>query len=281
MKPISRRLYQEISGVRIAAFDCAWAQVELLPSAPYSVCDRRSAYTFGLAFERQKGVHAVGDDRRCDFDAWPGELACMAPDVEMFSESATGGEYLTLHAKPGEGTALPTLASAAPRAVSRGDRRALSLGWQLRRLLLAPARDALAIETHAALLLERGVARFAGENPLRCRDGSDRAAYGDVLDRIEAGLADRLSLAELADAAGLPLLRFLRGFTAAFGVTPHAYITERRLQRARRRLESGGESIAAIAVDCGFAHQSHFGAALRNRLGLSPRQYRALSAIRE
>jgi AraC family transcriptional regulator len=90
-----------------------------------------------------------------------------------------------------------------------------------------------------------------------------------------------LSLVELAHLAGLPLLRFLRGFTSIFGATPHAYVTERRLQRARRRLRSGDESIAAIATDCGFTHQSHFGAVLKNRLGLSPLQYRSLSVVDE
>jgi transcriptional regulator GlxA family with amidase domain len=96
------------------------------------------------------------------------------------------------------------------------------------------------------------------------------------LEYIDDTLDGQLGLEELARVAGMPLLRFLRSFASAVGSTPHAYITERRLQRARRLLRSTDEPIAAIAADCGFTHQSHLGAVLKQRLGLSPRQYRVL-----
>ena len=50
--------------------DLGWASVALLPSAPYSVRDASHRYVVGLAFERQRGVHAIGFDKRQDFDAW-------------------------------------------------------------------------------------------------------------------------------------------------------------------------------------------------------------------
>lgn len=271
-------IYQEISrSPPAAAFDCGWAHVRLLPGAPYAICDAQPAYRFGLALERQQGVHAFAGDRRCDFDAWPGEFAYTAPNVDVFSESPQGGEYLTLHAMSAVAGAIPAIETASPRVVFHGDRRAMRLGWHLRRLLLAPQREPQAIEQCAALLLEHGVSRLAAAKRSRDRAEIDRAAYTKVLEHIEACLDGPLPLAELAHLAGLPPLRFLRGFAAVFGVTPHAYITERRVQRARRRLQSGDESIATIAADCGFAHQSHLGAVFKNRLGSSPRQYRELS----
>ena len=83
-------------------------------------------------------MHAIASDNRQDFDAWPGDLAFTSPDVNIFSESMHGGEYLALRvARHAAGTAP----WAAPRAVVHGDRRAVELGLRLRRLMLAPPED--------------------------------------------------------------------------------------------------------------------------------------------
>jgi len=58
--------------------DFGWGSISLLPSAPYSIHDECRLYVFGLAFERQQGVHAVGGGPRQDFDRglgnWPSPL---------------------------------------------------------------------------------------------------------------------------------------------------------------------------------------------------------------
>ena len=82
----------------------------------------------------------------------------------------------------------------------------------------------------------------------------------DALARL-AGAADRFQLA--------------RAFRAAFGTSPHAYLVQIRLLRARRLL-AGGEPPAAAAVACGFADQSHLGRRFRRAYGVTPAAYRAL-----
>ncbi len=57
-------------------------------------------------------------------------------------------------------------------------------------------------------------------------------------------------------------------------MTPHAYLLEVRVQAARRMIEGGERSLAQIALDCGFAQQSHLGSAFRKVLGVTPGQYR-------
>lgn len=252
--------------------DLGWAKLELFPSAAYSVCASAPAGVLGFAFERQRGVHAIGGERRRDFDAWPGELAWAVPGVEIFSESARGGEYLALHTAPGLGPQGPG-AGAAPRTVFPGDRQAVRLAGALRLLMHAGAPQRPLLEQGAALLLERAFA-LSGRPPRRGAYGLDRQAHARVLDHVEAALDGPLGLDELARVAGLPLLRFLRSFDAAVGRTPHAYITERRLQRARALLHADGAGLADVAAACGFAHQSHLGAVFKAQLGLSPRQYR-------
>jgi AraC-like DNA-binding protein len=82
----------------------------------------------------------------------------------------------------------------------------------------------------------------------------------DALARL-AGAADRFQLA--------------RAFRAAYGTSPHAYLVQIRLVRARRLL-ADGEPPAAAAVACGFADQSHLGRRFRRAYGVTPAAYRAL-----
>ncbi len=256
--------------------DLGWARVSLLPSAPYSIRETSRLCVVGLAFERQRGVHAIGGDRRQDFDAWPGELALTFPNVEIFSESEKGGEYLTLHVVRAASDPDLEVSLGVPRAVFRGDRRAVQLGWSLRRLILDSQTQSRLIEEHAAMLLEHALSRLKLlHRAPGCYD-LERKVHSRVLEYIDDTVDRQLRLDELARVAGMPLLRFLRSFASAVGCTPHAYITERRLQRARRLLRSTDEPVAAIAADCGFTHQSHLGAVLKLRVGLSPRQYRVL-----
>jgi transcriptional regulator GlxA family with amidase domain len=171
---------------------------------------------------------------------------------------------------------LANSGSAAERQIFHGDKQAVGLAWQLRSLLLQAEPDHLLIEEKAGLFLQRGLT-LAGHtaNPAS-RYAGDRALLAHLLEHIEDELDSQLKLEDLAAMANMSLLRFLRSFSHATGSTPHAYITERRLHRARRLLRVSKLSIAAIAADCGFAHQSHLGSAFRSRLGLSPLQYRQL-----
>lgn len=61
--------------------DLGWARVSLLPSSSYSIREESRLCVLGLAFERQRGVHSIGDDCRRDFDAWSGDLAIASPNV--------------------------------------------------------------------------------------------------------------------------------------------------------------------------------------------------------
>ncbi|MBY0240539.1 MAG: AraC family transcriptional regulator [Burkholderiaceae bacterium] len=255
--------------------DVGWARITLLPSAPYSSDGAASACVMGVALARQQGVHAVAGEARRDFDAWPGEFALAAPGVPLFSESAQGGEYLRLAVD----AAVAPLVSGAPRRLFRGQQDALVLARGLRRVLLSQQPDvahaaqlAAALLAHGARLLDEGTAGATG------RAGAydaDRPLHARVLDAIEQDLASPWPLAALAALAGMPLLRFLRSFTHATGMTPHAWLTERRLQRARHLLHNTNMPLAEIAAACGFAHQSHLGALLKRELLHSPAQYRA------
>jgi len=65
---------------------------------------------------------------------------------------------------------------------------------------------------------------------------------------IELNLATSLRLADIAHAAGLSPMHFAAGFRSATGFSPHAYLQERRIERAKAKLISDGLSIDEIAA---------------------------------
>ena len=84
-----------------------------------------------------------------------------------------------------------------------------------------------------------------------------------------------LSLGDLSRVAMLSKFHFLRSFKDAFNKTPHQFITEVRIERAKHLLGKTNLEIAEIARKVGFCEASVFSRRFRNTTGLYPTQYRA------
>lgn len=95
-----------------------------------------------------------------------------------------------------------------------------------------------------------------------------------VREKIEANLDADLSLEALAEESGYSRAHFLRMFCAATGLTPHQYVLGLRLSRAQECLRQKKASIIDIAVSCGFSSQSHMTSVFRNRLEMTPAEFR-------
>ena len=91
-----------------------------------------------------------------------------------------------------------------------------------------------------------------------------------ITETIEARLHEPLSLETLAAVAGLGVWSFARRFRASFGRAPHAYVIERRVERARCLLEQGTMAVKEIASACGFADQAHMTRLFQDRLHTTP-----------
>lgn len=75
---------------------------------------------------------------------------------------------------------------------------------------------------------------------------------------IDANLAEPISLADIAAAAGLSPMHFAAQFRAATGLRPHEYLLQRRIERARALLLNSSLPLVEIALDVGFKTQAHF-----------------------
>ncbi len=107
-----------------------------------------------------------------------------------------------------------------------------------------------------------------------CRARRDLATAAEGL--LAARFTERLSLDALSRALGASPFHLCRVFRGATGRTLHGYVTELRLHRALERILDGEPSLAALAVDLGFATHSHFTRAFRRRFGVSPSSVRAM-----
>ena len=94
-----------------------------------------------------------------------------------------------------------------------------------------------------------------------------------VLERMEAGLDEDLGLQTLASVAGYSASQFLRMFRAATGQTPHRYLLDLRLTRARELLPQQQMSLIDIASCCGFSSQAHLATAFKRKFGINPSRY--------
>jgi AraC family transcriptional regulator len=99
-----------------------------------------------------------------------------------------------------------------------------------------------------------------------------------VRDYIEAHLDDRLTLADLAGVACLSPYHFSRSFKQAVGVGPQRYVMERRIARAKVLMRRTRQPLASIALEVGFADQSHLTAIFRREIGVTPGRFRAALA---
>ncbi|MGD0443876.1 MAG: AraC family transcriptional regulator [Edaphobacter sp.] len=121
---------------------------------------------------------------------------------------------------------------------------------------------------HLLLNENRDQARAKQISPL------PQAILRRVKEHMEEHLQNNLSLDELARKTHYSRGHFLRMFRAATGKTPHQYLTERRIERAKRILQEEEISLIDIAARCGFSSQSHMTRVFREQFGVTPSAFR-------
>lgn len=104
-----------------------------------------------------------------------------------------------------------------------------------------------------------------------------QAQLGRARQLILDQLTDKLTLEDMAEASGLSPYHLIRSFKQAYGQTPHAFLLDQRINRAKQLLKRG-HSMVEVALQLGFADQSHFQRNFKKRHALTPLVYqRALA----
>ncbi|RZJ32643.1 MAG: AraC family transcriptional regulator [Brevundimonas sp.] len=110
--------------------------------------------------------------------------------------------------------------------------------------------------------------------PPRGQGTLDRRRLDRVLAFINENLEQDLSLTDMAEVACVSVFHFARVFQQTLGAAPHAYLSERRLDAARRKLAHGADSLSDIAQASRFSSQANFTRAFTRATGVSPGRYR-------
>ncbi|WP_050420561.1 helix-turn-helix transcriptional regulator [Bradyrhizobium tropiciagri] len=95
-----------------------------------------------------------------------------------------------------------------------------------------------------------------------------------VIGYIEEHLCEPISLATLATLVRLSSFYFCRAFKQSFGIPPHRYHANRRIERAKALLANPKQSVTEIGLALGFSETSSFSAAFRQTTGITPTEYR-------
>lgn len=232
-----------------------------------------SAHSFGRHTHEQFGIGLIerGAQRSASgrgvVEAGAGDLITVNPgevhDGKPFD--ASGRRWRMLYLDP-----APVLDAA----------RDVATGGQFE--FTAPVIRDAALRSRFRALFD---ATAAGGNPLRAESAfmsliaqllhpaAERpaltAGVAAARERMDDDPAADRSLAVLAAEAGLSRYQFLRAFTRLTGLPPHAYLLQRRLQRARQLMRDG-LPLAEAAAASGFADQSHMTRCFVRAYGLTP-----------
>lgn len=239
------------------------------------------SYVIGTVIEGYEAFKVAGQPHVIG----PGEVCLLAPGVVHDGRPAADGfTYRITYPEP------EVLAAVA----ADGDDRAMAPRFRqpvvrdadlAARLAAAHAlidRDGPTLAGDAALLgaYTLALARHAedgGGTAVKATTAAEPDAVGRALGYLDAHFAEAVDLATLAAAAGVPRVRLIRAMRRQTGLTPHAWLTDRRVRAAARLLRTG-IAPAEAALAAGFCDQSHLNRAFRVRIGVPPGAYRAAHA---
>jgi AraC family transcriptional regulator len=139
-------------------------------------------------------------------------------------------------------------------------------------------------------LAARLVQNYAVTKPFEFKaNGLSRSQLARVIDYIKANLTQDLSILDLATLTGMSESHFSRSFKRSVGISPYQYLMQQRVERAKQLLAQRslalakplpaqkppgtGISISTIALDCGFANQTHLTKVFRQMTGMTPKAY--------
>ncbi|PYE25584.1 AraC family transcriptional regulator [Paraburkholderia silvatlantica] len=214
--------------------------------------------------DRQGVIRAPGEPFSAKLSPQCEQLVLRIDPVALPADVALGTE---------RNGALMHFASGAMRA------------WQEQLKLIASSPDLLAsacgnahVGEHVESLLVNLLAAGSTEWDASFSSSPRKTATPGFVRRAEdlmiASLGSPMQLADLAEAAGVPVRTLCDGFMRFRQTSPMQYLRQVRLERARETIlaTSAEVRIAHIALDCGFTHFGRFAQSYKERFGESPSQ---------
>ena len=102
---------------------------------------------------------------------------------------------------------------------------------------------------------------------------ADRKSIAGAKEILDKNITYPPSCSALARMVYLSESKLMRGFKALWGMSVHAYVIDKRLEKARFLFENGEKRVSTVAAVIGYGNMSHFSAAFRKKYGINPREY--------
>ncbi len=220
-------------------------------------------------------VETIG---RRPYDVGPGSLI-LRPAGEMHSNHYDREEArcLIIEVRPQRLEMIRQTSDVLERASFHRNQRTLTLTRRLQNeLYFTDEASPLAIEALTLELLSQA-ARLdsARTQPIASR------ALREARDFIHARFAERITLSDIARAAGIHPAHLAKMFRRHYRCTVGEYIRRLRLQAAEHELSFSDKTLGEIALAAGFYDQSHFTRAFKLQSGQTPSAYRAATRMRK
>lgn len=134
-------------------------------------------------------------------------------------------------------------------------------------------RIALAVAKRLVVFVQRrgGQSQFS---PYLSAPTDETSPSAKVQAYVMENIGERMTVETLARIAGMSERNFARAFVEATGLTPHDFVERARIDAARNALESSAKQLKTIAYECGFGTADRMRIVFRQRLGVSPNDYR-------
>lgn len=206
-----------------------------------------------------------------------GELFVLEPEAVHTGMAAVpeGWAYKVLYLDPAVLFEWDERDAAAPRAARWVVFRDIALRAALLRMhaVIGSGAGGLELDESVAVAVD-ALRPHLRPGPVGLRGGYEHAAVRRARAHLCENWDRAVPLVELSDVAGLTRFELIRRFRSQTGLTPHAFQTNLRIERARRML-SAGTAIAEVAAECGFADQPHLTRSFKRAVGVTPGRFAA------
>jgi len=229
------------------------------------------------------GVQRFGCKGR-QYDSHPGDFVLFNPDDDHDGRRGTDDGFgytiwyvpedvvagtLAAHAAVADGRYFSRPHVADPRMAHTFGR--LSIG------LFDAHSESLRVEALVQKFLESMLERHAArpQTPVMPTGEGNAPALARLKDYIRSHYADDILVADLAAVAGLSRAHLTRAFSARYHMPPHVYLNAVRIMQAQARIRRG-MPLSMVALECGFADQSHLTRRFKGSVGVTPSAWRTM-----
>lgn len=267
-------------------------EMQLVPAVSYEVHYRLPVWVAVFAFNSAETRAALADQPLATGVRARGSACLIPPHTRVRVIQEQPQEFLGVTISP------ERLASVADAELGQGRWRSASvysesdpalsaLCNELRRVMISEPNASRSyvetiVEAAASRLVGSGLGVESGQDPTP--DGRESLAPAikrRIAAEINGRLGEKITVAALAETAGLSRSHFTRAFAASFGESPARYLLQRRIARARGLLLETQRPVTEIALSCGFTDHAHFSTVFRKEIGLAPSAYRKTAAERD